>query len=284
MPGVMVRRVLSLGAAALAALGLAVGTAAAPALATSTAGPPPTSYYLSLGDSLGFGFQQLKIADVATQGAAAWTTGYTDDLAATLARTGRPLTVTNYSCPGETTTSMIAGGCSWTRSGLPLHDPYSGPQLDAAVAFLAAHPGHVPLITLSIGANDVLKGYPACLATNTCPELAPELATLRANLATVLDRLHQASPSSKVVVLSIYDPFGVAYPESKTLAVQVDATIAATALTHHARVADAFVPFNVLPRPGLCALTYFCSTGSDIHPTDQGYRTIASAFYLAQLF
>lgn len=274
----MVRRGLVLVVALLAAVGVVL--VAAPAQAASR--PSPPSYYLSLGDSLGYGFQQAKLPNASVLGAGAFTTGYTDDLAATLKRSGRDLTVVNYSCAAETSTTMISGGCAATALGLPLHDPYAGPQLAAAVAFLKAHPGKVPLVTLSIGADDVTAGYPACLATSTCPPLAPELATLRSNLATILDALHRASPTSKVVVLSIYNPFGVLAPSSNATAVAVDATIALTALTHHARVADSFVAFNVLPKPGLCALTSFCATG-DIHPTDKGYATIASAFYLAQL-
>jgi hypothetical protein len=41
---------------------------------------------------------------------------------------------------------MINGGCFFTSSdgfGLPIHVNYSGPQLDAAVAFLRSHRGKV---------------------------------------------------------------------------------------------------------------------------------------------
>jgi lysophospholipase L1-like esterase len=269
------------------ALLVAIVTALAGLFVVSQAGASTPQYYLSLGDSLGYGFQEAKLpaAELAAahgqDAAAVFNTGYTDDLAKLLALSGRPLTVTNYSCPGETSTTLIHGGCPWTATGLPLHNPYSGPQLAAAVTFLDAHPGQVPLITLAIGANDVLPGYPQCVASNTCPPLAPELSTLHANLVTTLAALRTAAPTAKIVVLSLYNPLGKAYPSTAPLALELDATIVVTALTHGARVADSYVPFNVLPWPGLCQLTYYCST-TDIHPTDLGYRVIAGAFYAAQ--
>jgi hypothetical protein len=44
--------------------------------------------------------------------------------------------------------------CFFQQIGLALHDEFTGSQLDAATAFLHAHPGQVSPITLSIGAGD----------------------------------------------------------------------------------------------------------------------------------
>jgi lysophospholipase L1-like esterase len=267
-------RALSAGAASQSPL---VASVVTPANA-STSG-----YYLSLGDSLGYGYQKVKFDQFVQDpglGAALFDTGYSNDLANLLTLTGRRLTLTNYSCPGETSTSMINGGCPWTSGGGPLHDPYSGPQLAAAVTFLAAHHGQVPLITLSIGANDVLPDLPNCLgAVASCP-LPSHLATLHSNLATILATLHAAAPGSRIVVLSLYNPFAKAFPSSAALTLLLDGTIVATASVAGARVADSYFAFNVFPWPGLCALTYYCSNG-DIHATDAGYRVIAESFFAA---
>ena len=254
------------------------GTPALGSAVPAVAGAPV--YYLSLGDSLGYGYQAAKVATAT--GAASFNTGYTDDLAKLLAVTGHRRTTVNYSCPGETSSTFISGGCPWALGGRPLHDPYMGSQLDAARSFLQAHQGQVPLITLSIGANDVLSDLTSCQASvSSCP-LLTHLATLHTNLDSVLTQLRGLAPTARIVVLSLYNPFAKAVPSSAVLALAVDATIDATALSHGARVADAYVPFNVLPWPGLCQLTYYCSTG-DIHPTDRGYSEIAAAFFGAQL-
>jgi hypothetical protein len=66
---------------------------------------------------------------------------------------GRPrLETVNLSCPGETSDGYINGGCRLHLSGLALHNDYpaAAPQLAAAVAFLAAHPHQVHVITISL--------------------------------------------------------------------------------------------------------------------------------------
>ena len=61
------------------------------------------------------------------------------------------LSLRNLGCPGETSHSMITG----TH---PLCRYPEGSQLDAAVAFLQAHPGQVAFITVEVGANDFVAG------------------------------------------------------------------------------------------------------------------------------
>lgn len=281
----MLRRLGSLvlaGCVALCtALALAPSAAAVPPSPAHHQSYAPQQYYLSLGDSLGYGYQAVKLPTVTVTGAAAFNTGYTDDLAKLMTFVKPGITVANYSCPAETSTTMIHGGCPWTLGHGPLHDPYPGPQLTAAVAFLHDH--SVPLITLSIGSNDVLADTESCLGASSCPALAGDLATLHTNLTRILTDLRAVAPTSKIIVLTPYNPYAQAYPTSNLLAVQLDLTIAGTALANHARVADAFIPFNVVKRPGLCQLTYYCSN-LDIHPTDRGYRTIANSFFLSYLF
>jgi len=56
-------------------------------------------------------------------------TGYPDLVTAALRQGRRPLLTANYSCPGETTVSFVAGTCPWTAAGFRLHDDYTGSQL-----------------------------------------------------------------------------------------------------------------------------------------------------------
>jgi hypothetical protein len=132
---------LALLAAMVAAL-----LAGAPAATATTATPlGPRHYYLSLGDSFGFGLQLNRffaMLDAGTYTPDAFNTGYTDDLAAMIRARLRPdLQVVNYSCPATATGAMLsADGCFFQQIGLALHDEFSGSQLDAATAFLR----HIP--------------------------------------------------------------------------------------------------------------------------------------------
>jgi hypothetical protein len=114
---------------------------------------PPKQYYLALGDSLPYGFQQVKF-DVGLS-PSAFNTGYVDVFAARLRELRPNISVVNFGCPGETTTSFVAAPCFFTTLGGALHDPFTGSQLTAAVAFLRAHRGQVSPITLNLWGNDL---------------------------------------------------------------------------------------------------------------------------------
>ncbi len=273
----------------------ASATSVAPAAAVAAVAPAPDwvrsvpsyQYYLSLGDSLGFGYSAANLVAFEQNHNPADFAGYTQILAADLHLTG---STTNLSCPGESTTTMLGIGghtCPAAASGLGTW-PYSGSQLAAATAFLKSRPWwDRGLITLSIGANDVLPIVGGCLTNPSCPALAPVLKTMRNNLSTILGRLRSAAPFATIVVLLPYNPFGHAYPASNIPAVAFDLSIAAVALVHFAAVADAFVPINVRNASTFdCGhLVYFCTSATptdayptDIHPTDAGYAVIANAF------
>ena len=107
------RSLLSL---ALLAAMVAALLAGMPAAAAASAPLGPRHYYLSLGDSFGFGLQVTRWAamvDAGTYTPDAFNTGYTDDLAAMIRARLRPdLQVVNYSCPATGTGDMLrADGC-----------------------------------------------------------------------------------------------------------------------------------------------------------------------------
>ena len=91
---------------------------------------------------------------------------------------------------GETTTSMLQGR-----------------QYVKARRFLLAHKGHIALITIDIGGNDIA----GCVTPNgvspnsPCAERAR--ATIRRNLGKMLAGLYAAAPGVPVIGMSYYDPF-----------------------------------------------------------------------------
>jgi hypothetical protein len=166
---------------------------------------PPKQYYLALGDSFTYGFQFSKLGLPPP----AFTTGYVD-VFATRMRTIRPdLVVVNYGCPGESSVTLIAGGCSGRAAGVALHDGYEGAQLDAAVAFLRGHPGQVSPITLTVWSNDFLELVRSCGGDFVCVQAqAPAaIAQYASRLALILHRLRAAAPSAEIIVSGSWHPF-----------------------------------------------------------------------------
>lgn len=282
-----------LTAAAALIVTLIVMLAAAPAGAHPGKGHGgPQRSYLALGDSLAFGFQEAKFLALAPQGdpAAAFDTGYVDDLANAIEQRYPPLQVINDGCPGETTDSFISGPCAYQLAGLPLHHPYAGgpasSQLSDALAFLNAHRNFVNPITIDIGANDVLAvAERVCALQLACiGEHAQALIEhVSANLGLILADLREAAPHAKIVVLGLYDPFDGKLPGSDALAAQVNEAMAADAAAAGALFVDPLPVFNP-PGPGeeetICRLTNMCPEGTidlvrgDIHASDQGYAVL----------
>jgi lysophospholipase L1-like esterase len=249
---------------------------------------PPKQYYLSLGDSLAYGYQQAK-ANV-TQNPADFNTGYTDDFETRLAALGRGTHAVNLGCPAETTSSFINGPCPTPIDFL--HTRYSQPQLVAALGFLGSHPGQVSPITIDLGSNDALAVEQLCAVP---PFTASSLACVQAqlpgllsqiggNLSTIIAALHAASPSSEIIVLNLYNPLAVVYQGSDAFASLIDGAIQTAATAQGARVADVFKRFNpagATEAATICALTAFCTALHDSHATDDGYRVMADAVWQA---
>ncbi|HET9654666.1 MAG TPA: SGNH/GDSL hydrolase family protein [Kineosporiaceae bacterium] len=291
------------GPAAMAATGTTgSGTTGTGTAAIGTAGSRgdggsarPGRYLLSLGDSLGFGYQEQRIsAELAVGGYSPdHFPGYVQPFASQLRRVSEHRqTVVNYSCPGETTGSMVTGPCDFAAYvhslGYPraLHDDYTGSQLAAAVSFLAAHRNQVSPITVSLGANDLNDLFNGCARELTCVQngLPGTLARLSSNLGTTLSALRSQAPHAEIIVLTPYNPAYVINPATDALLQAGDAAIATVAARTGARVADGFTAIN-LAVPGqeqlsVCTLTLMCGQ-QDIHPSDAGYQRLACALWSA---
>ena len=265
----MLFRFLALVVGILAAVGGSV-----PASASSNQFNPPKKYYLSLGDSVAFGYQRDKLNSEVLRGTYSPSNfpGYTYAFGAHMQAVRPALTVVDYGCPGETTVSYIIGCFVQDGRGLPLHDGYAGrSQEAAALGFLQAHPGQVSPITVALGANDAQQGV--------------SNSVIQQNLTQILGELRKAAPSAEIIVLRYYNPFYVVNPTTDALAIALDASIGAAASSAGARVADAFAVINNPSPPppatefaDVCLYTLMCP-GGDVHPSDLGYTTIAGVFW-----
>jgi lysophospholipase L1-like esterase len=236
-------------------------------------------YYVAVGDSLSYGFQpNLDFRD-----------GFVDGVTADLQTAEQPLhiTVENYACAGEKTTTMINGGCP----GNPVrHINYSGPQLNAVVSFLEAHRGQVSPVTLEIGANDVLPDF----STTTCSVSSSgdaDLALLDQNLTqTILPRLIAALQTpdghraGDLHILNYYNPYAQKCPNSVDFIHTLNSHIAADAGQFLVPVVDVYAAFggDAQMAHNVCATqsayTWICDAQfRDIHPTTTGYGVIAAA-------
>lgn len=275
--------------AAISVALLAVVAGAVPAAAGSSDQAEPGKYYLSLGDSLAFGFQQATFNRIYPEvDPGAFHTGYTNDFARMLKSVRNGIKTVNYGCPGETTVSFMNGPCPYPFA---LHNAYSQPsQLATALAFLASHRNRVSPITIDLGSNDATQDL-----IQACPDPATQLACIGArlpalltkvgtNLATIVATLHAASPTSEIIVLDLYNPLAVSIPASDQFATLIDNTIKLAATSQGARVADVFPVFNPsgpAEVPTLCLLTAICTSLHDTHPTDAGYALMALALWQA---
>jgi len=306
----MNRRTLrsALIAGAIAACCIATGTAADAATTAHTAQSPSRhgrhgggtdyDYYLALGDSLAWGYQPNSAGVGIKSGH-----GYADDLAADLRQHGdRRLKYDNLSCPGETTGTMLDGGCPLLAGSGQSYTV----QETAAVAFLKAHRHARILVTLDIGANNI----DTCVNSDgtldaTCIEQG--ISEAGTQLPEILGELKAAAGRHVTFIgMNYYDAFladwltGAAgqavAKESVTVSNEFNGVLDAAYAAFHvpvADVSDAFktadftdtasldgttVPINVA---NICNWTWMCApapVGPNIHANNIGYSVIARTF------
>ncbi len=264
--------------------------ALAPAtLATSHSnGPPfhlfgPKQHYLALGDSLAFGVQPNCIPPVLVP--ANCTHGYVNDLFQILQNEGTK-DVTNFGCPGESTSTFINGGCPFGPPGFV--------QLDFAVKFLLANPGKVSPVTLDIGSNDLLPDItltPSGCTLDTS-KFDDQLKTLDSNLkGTILPALQGALTvngrvTGSIVMMNYYDAFQNVCPITVPFVQTLNQHLADD-VSGFGIIVDVFGAFGGAPTPPnplICKYTWMCTPpplGPNIHANDLGYSVIADTFAAA---
>jgi lysophospholipase L1-like esterase len=231
-------------------------------------------FYVSLGTSLSVGIQPTPSGSNHRT-----PVGYADQLAGALKTVAPDVTLRKLGCPGETSVTMIVGGvCSYDQ----------GSQLAQAVAFLQSHQGSIALVTIDVGANDVLP----CLAASDVELcVGNALTTLYvALIGYILPALQGSAPGVPIVGMNYYNPFlvvpGLAGP-SAALQLFMNSTLAAaygSAPAGPIPVADVATAFeSTLPTNALriCQWTWMCVAppqGPNIHANVLGYGVIATAF------
>lgn len=275
--------------AVLTAMAVAtIGTIVLPQVAAAKRSP---TYYVSLGDSYAVGYQPGKGA----------TPGY-----ATYVARHTGMTLANFGCAGATTASLLATvGCPavlpHTAGGMTYP---TTTQIAAATAFIAAHKGHVGLITVSIGGNDVV---PCAKAASPITCVGTAVSTIKTDVTSIASQLRAAAGSKVPIIGSTYPDviLGIyVYPTNpgsagaislanlsvvafkslvnpalsqsyaKSLGAFVDVTRATGAYTSLKRTVHTKA-YGTIPVPvaSVCTLTWFCAKG-DIHPMNQGYTLI----------
>jgi len=289
-------RARSLTGVAMAFLLLVVatlGTSNSTGAATSGA----TTYYVSVGDSYAAGYQPIASALHGRD-----TSGFAYQVLSLAKRKGDTFVLRNFACDGATTATVIEQkGCGLTSPGPDSVHYASQTQAAAADGFIAAHRGHIGLISVSLSGNDIL-GCTAASIIVSCVTSA--LTTIRSNMTTLLNGLRQAAgPKVPIVGITYPDVFLGLY-ESKdaaqhNLAVQsvsvfqnllnpalqtlysaagasfVDVTAATGAYTPLSQTTTSS-QFGTMPTAvaDVCTLTYYCQL-QDVHPKTQGYAVIA---------
>ncbi len=257
---------------------------------------PKHPYYLSLGDSYSVGYQP----------GLGPTSGYTGYVAEHL-----KMQLENFGCGGATTTSVLQSpGC-----GAPAgQDAVAYPaitQEQAVLQFIAAHPGAVGLVTVSIGGNDFDScSTPACVGA-AMPTMEKNIETLVGALEGALTKASDGGARILGLTYPDVDLGLYVYPATPPSAASVasaqssitafDDLINPTLTTSYRSVAmGSFVDVTSAPdgsatngddtplsRTGrirlhgivpdavaeICRLTYFCSQGN-IHATTEGYHFI----------
>ena len=240
--------------------------------------------YLALGDSVVFGF--------ITQAGFEYVNptnfiGFPDYV-------GRDLRLNNVNaaCPGETTASFLSAsapdlGCRAFRSQAPLHVSYGSTQSSFALSFLAKHK-RTRLVTIMLGANDLFLLEEACAGDQTCITngLPQVLATISANMATILGEI-RASGYKGLIVVENYYSLDYSDAAGTTLMQLLNQAVSAPAASFGAVVADVFSAFEIAAtnpfaggntcKAGLLNASPQNQFLCDVHPSQSGQRLIARA-------
>jgi lysophospholipase L1-like esterase len=248
----------------------------------------PSTYYVSLGDSLAQGWQP------GPDGRSRRTSqGYVDYVASGLRARHPGLIAVKLGCGGETTASLISGGaCHYS----------TGSELREAEAFLRSHRGQVVAVSVGIGDNDVERCLAGGSVDGAC--VNREMANIRARLPQIARRLRAAAGKRVPIAgLTDYDQFlaywlrgkaGTSFARQSVPVVldlnrtaagiytaagvrSADAThrFATTDLSHMVRLAGHGMVPKAVAR--ICTWTWACSAppiGFNDHANATGYRVL----------
>jgi lysophospholipase L1-like esterase len=258
--------------------------------------------YLALGDSIPFGYDPTVVIAPEPDKY----TGY-PEVVAQFSHLLRSKKLVNAACPGETSASFLVlnapdYGCLGTgpqgqpgfKYSIGLHTMYPGTQAEFAVSQLSTNK-HINLVTLSIGANDLLLVAQPCytaadFAACVAPKLGPVFLAYAQNLTRILTAIRGSAPGQAgydgtLLLVKYYAP--------NTIPLFVDAINALNAIMVQVgadfgvKFADGFTAFQLASAPfggdpckaGL--LVRISSTACDVHPSKAGQQLLAATVLLA---
>lgn len=210
--------------------------------------------YLALGDSLAFGVTPTNTQDKS----------YTDIIAEKLAGEGI-LNINNdyenLGVPGYKTTDVY---------GI-LQNPYYIEKIKSA-----------DIITLDVGANDLLSAVPILIAD---PSLAPSyIESVTNNIGRILDSLNELKKdNAKIYIMGYYNAFNgydeyMGQPISEEMRTQLDYLVKQFNAAIEAKAADKHVRYVSVYETMNNHLDKYLPV-ANIHPTVSGYRAIAKEFW-----
>jgi len=215
-----------------------------------------------LGDSYSVGYQPVPAPHASS--------GYTGFVAKKL-----KMTLVNFGCGGATTSSILdpTALCNDIQYGPPAATdagvvPPGESQVQAADAFIAAHTGHIGLITVSIGGNDVTPCVnasptnPVNGQTTTLGCVGVGTSLITTNVATLVGDLHTAAGSNVPIV-------GLTYPDV-LLGLWVYPTFPATA-ANKSLASLSTAAFNLLINPALNTAYTSVPGGKFVNVTNSKY-------------
>jgi lysophospholipase L1-like esterase len=265
-------------------------TGAAAATITPTSSVTRGSEYLALGDSVTFGYQEPNTVPAPHYHDAASLPGFPEHL-----RSELHVSVTNLSCPGETSGSLInvhtlSNGCeNGYRELYPLHTKYSGAQLSYAVSFLRRH-SHVRLVSLMIGANDIFlceQNSPSHCVSPT--DQNKTISAVARNVKTILSAIRTQGRYRGQIAIVTYYSTDFTSALINTVITKLNRAVIAVAKPYKIEVTDGFNQFRLASikyanKPCLAGLiTQLNGTVGNcgVHPTYAGSALLAEAVLAA---
>lgn len=165
--------------------------------------------------------------------------------------------------------------------------------------------GRADLITIDIGANDVLHTASMLAAYAMYDMAAPEdeyesiqteldnsLDQYRSNFETLIDNIKRKNPDARIICATIYNPYKnldmtIQAPDGEvslseytdTVVTRLNNVMKEVAADKGIEVADSYTAFELTNKTVLNAKNDATGTNMDIHPNKDGYALMAEAFY-----
>ncbi len=245
--------------------------------------------YVSLGDSLAFGYTDGREILNPSFGDQGYVRRFADGVAA---RNGgsRP-EVLNLGIASETTSSYFLGGKLATFANLNYTVPFPS-QSTLFVSKVAANPGAVTTVSISLGSNNLFELANSSAFQTASPDqraalLGQTLADTFQQYARILTDVRTLVPRADLLLLGPYNPFS-AVPTSPFApfadpAVQaLNAVIADLATRFEGTYIDLYSAFigHEVEYTNILSIDPF-SGQNNIHPNDRGYEVIAGLMLAA---